>query len=355
MSHSDPPRVSLSDRLRNAIEACARGLGVMARPMMLPRKQCRYVSFPLQGVPRRRVEEAIRLRLHQLGLFSRCGFAWRMEQGEARVWCWDDAGGDRAHMPVPEPLWRPVLAQGLRLSRCQEGFELEGVAPHGAYRSRWFAALPGEAEQIGFARDVGLPDTPTLAAAALPLARQPDRRWRVCTTGRQPWPAVAWCAAVLVLVAGAIATMQLVHIELLGRSLAIQDAQRAALAQQSASTRALDTALARARPTVDAMHDLARGPHQLAWLGALASRGVLSAQGISLVEWAYRDGRVAMTLRIPPNGSASGVLAAVEESRLFADITLLPDPPQGTVRIQAALTAVVPPADSATPSPASEA
>jgi hypothetical protein len=340
MPHSDKPTAALGDRLRNAAHLCGRALGIVPRSAVLPRKKCQHLSLALHGVPRRNIHDAIRLRLQQLGVYAHCGFAWRMVGDQAHVWYWDDEAVDTraGAAPVPEPLWRAPLQQGLRLVRCQEGFELEGVGTHSGLRSRWFSALPAEADQLSFIRDLGLPDTTVLTGATvLPLAAQPDRRWHISTRHARLWPATVWGVLALITIAGSIAVTQLVYIEQLGRNLATLQQERAALAQVGRNTRAIENALADVRPTADAMQALAARPRQTAWLAALASRGIVSPQGVTLAEWAFRDGRVTMTLRIPATSSAGAVLTTVQESRLFTDITLLPDPPQGVLRIQAAL------------------
>jgi hypothetical protein len=334
----------------NIAQRFGRWLGLLPAAQVLPRQRCHFVTVPLRGVPNKHVESAIKLRLQQLGLFSQIGFAYRHSGENAQVWYWDDAQALQLLpagqiQPWPEALWRDAPAEGMRLLRCTEGFELEGVNPQGIYRSRWFAQAPGQEEQTAFCRDLGLeqtllPLTPQIAS----LHTEPAAGWRAVSATAKPVPGWLLLCLLLITLAGAIGVAESVQLYRLKQQTVILKQQIRQLRAQTSDAARLESALGELRPTAEALITYNQSPRQLQWLAQLARLGIVGqVSDVYISEWNFRGNNVTATLRLGPKAKSADVLAMLEKATLFDDVILLPDPPQGTLRIQLKL-----PVDAAT-------
>ncbi|MFA9440967.1 hypothetical protein ACDA63_15125 [Uliginosibacterium sp. sgz301328] len=331
-------------------------VGFAAPDALLDRQKCSLISIPVAGVPRKNIEAAIKLRLQQLGVVAQPGFAWRAGDDVATVWYWDDADlpapitASRA-LPWPEPLWREPLAAGARFVACRRGVELEGRGHGGLYRSRWFAASPDEQDRLAFLRDLGVDAEAGLGIdrpVTLPESRRPQSGWCMCSGAAPRVAMTTWLTCLLVLVAGCVAIGQGVEILRANQRIARLAAEKKDLLEQGRATRQIDSSLRALQPTVSAARTLANYTRQLEWLSALAEQRILGQDvGAVLTDWACRDGRAILTVRVSGNAKSGDVLTRLEESGLFSDVMLLPDPPAGTLRIQATLAELSPSAEPA--------
>lgn len=332
-------------------------IGLAAPDALLDRQKCSLMTIPVAGVPRKNIESAIALRLQQLGVVARAGYAWRTNGETATVWYWDDADlpdsiTDRRALPWPEPLWRDPIASGARLVTCRRGLELEGRGLGDLYRSRWFPTNPEEKDKLAFLRDLGLHAEASAQIdrpIALPERRRPQSGWRMCSRAAPRIGTRTWLVSLLVLVAGCIAIGLGIEIVRARHSTTRIAADEKALLDQGKAVRQLESSLRALQPTVSAARTLLDQPRQLDWLSALASRRIFGPDvGASLTDWSYRDGRATLTVRVSGTAKSGDVLMRLEESGLFSDVMLLPDPPAGSLRIQVTLAELRPDGESAT-------
>ncbi|KAF0811429.1 hypothetical protein IGB42_04128 [Andreprevotia sp. IGB-42] len=348
---------TLTDWVQRAARATGRWLGLLPANQVLPRQRCHFVLVPLRGVPRKHIESAIRLRLQQLGLFEQIGLAYRIVGDAAQVWYWDDALARRLFpgghaLPWPEPLWREPLQTGSRLVHCAEGYELEGVNPQGIYRSRWYAQRPGDDERQAFHRDLGITPDAGEASTATPEARKsPQTGWRALSAAARPVPAWVLICLLLITVAGAIAVIEVIQITRINQQARLLEVEVKQLRRQTATLSALEAAARQLQPTTDALLDYSHSPRQLHWLAQMAQLGIIGqVSDAYIADWVYRSGNVTTTLRLGPKAKSADVLSMLEKATLFDDVVLLPDPPQGTLRVQLKL----PAASASTPPQASD-
>ncbi|QDQ27254.1 hypothetical protein FNU76_13270 [Chitinimonas arctica] len=332
---------AIADMISTSGKGLARLLGLAAAEQIMPRRRCHLAVVPLRGVPRKHFESAILLRLQQFGLFDEIGFAYRVSGEQAQVWYWNDQEA-RQLFPTgrvqawPEPLWRKPLNSGIRLLSCTEGYELEGVNELGGYRSRWFAHRPDATERLAFCRDLGMEPNPALEnPVTVARGNSPEAGWRIHSRLAQPIPAWAWGAGAFVLIVGCIATLQFTQLAKLESNIQATEQEARALRKLTASAKALDAAISQLQPITEAMHEYSKAPRQIHWLAELARRDIVGARAdVYLSEWIYRGDSVTATLRLGAKAKGADVLASLEQSALFADVALLPDPPAGALRVQ---------------------
>lgn len=316
-------------------------LGLMPSAALLPRKHCHFLTMPLRGVPSKHAEAAIQLHLKQLGLFTQTGFAFRLDDNGANIWYWDDALARQVlsgkHIqPCPEPLLREPMNSALRLSRCSEGYELEGQTDNDLYKSRWFANLPTQEEQSVFCRDLGLSDTQPIAEAATQhLDSQPARGWVTCSA-LAPRPSLMLLAILMTLIfSGAFAVWQLSKMVKTDDALLQTSKALEQLKQQRSQITALETQISELTPLHEALAQLAEHPQQIELLAAMAASNIVGDKsGAWLSGWSYQKDGLTLTIRLGENSRRADILARLEAAARVSELMLMPDPPAGSMVVR---------------------
>jgi hypothetical protein len=331
------------DRISNLAVGLVRALlGQSNELRTLPRRYCHHTRLSLKGVPPKHIEAAVQLKLQQLAVFERTGFAYQLAGEEAEVWYWDDTQA-RAIFPTgsiepwPESLWRPAPETGtLQLWRCTEGFELEARTPLGARKTRWFAQRPSDEEILRFCQDASLPPARTppepQTAQRLPA---PQSGWRLHSSLVTPLAlgTVAW--VLVLLAAGMVASLEVAQILRLQQQIAAAKAESAQLKAQNLAALQVERALSELTPTLEKIREYTDTPKQTRLLGSLAATGIIGPEAdVTLTEWSARGDQVTLALKIGSKARSADVLSRIEHTGLFSETSLLPDPPPGTLKVQ---------------------
>lgn len=329
------------DSTQDAVRTLARWAGLAAREQLLPRKYCHFTALTLRGVPHRHIESAIKLQLNQLGLHASAGFAYKIDGEQAWVWHWDDKQVQRLFqagkvLPCPEPLWRPAITVAIRHITCGEGFELEGKNAQGVYKSRWISHRADDSERAAFCRDLGLSaDCAPQDPKPCEQHAQPQKGWKIYSAlGTPPSPKLI-LAGLAIIAAGSLATIEIVHIVKLKQRTSALQAEAIELKKRTATISELESSLKQLQPLATLISGQIQAPRQAQLLGTLASKGVIGpGTDVYIAEWLYRGDSISATLRLGAKAKGASVLTALEATRLFSDIRLLPDPPAGTLRTE---------------------
>lgn len=326
---------------RTLLRHIGRLLGLTPDCGLLPRKHCHYLTLTLRGVPAKHTEAAIRLHLQQLGRFTQTGFAYRQYDNLAHIWYWDDAAArtlfrNARVQPCPEPLLRAPMASSLRLSQCEEGFDLEGQTGNGQYKSRWFAGMPNAEEQTLFSRDLGQHDNTTIETAEKAILNSvPGHDWTICSNLAPRIPPALVGALLLLIGAGAFASWQASRLAKIED--AIQQSNKALeqLRQQRSQITSLEGQISELTPLHEALAAQYQHPQQTELLAALAaSRIVGDKSGAWLTGWVYQKDGVTLTIRLGENSRRADILARLEAAARVSELMLMPDPPAGSMVVR---------------------
>lgn len=311
----------------------------------LPRGQCHRLTLDVKGVPRRMVQSSIALQLGHLTGLPVVGFAWRQAGTQAEVWYWPE--NPQAHpadefLPCPEPLLRAEMPDGLHLIKCAEGFEAMSIKHGGAtHRSRWFAALPGDAAWQQFVRDAGAdPEQhPVPVVKSLALLGQPAKGWAVYTTAVRVLSLQQWAVWGAVALAGAALFGLLSYNVKLVVSAAALKKEYATLAEQSAATLKLQHEIETLQQPIAAIVQVQPQILQTKLMARLAEAGLFDeATKVNLQEWEYRNGRIRIQFSVPAEGFELGrFLESIEKLGIFKNVRLLSGTPPQSVGLQAEL------------------
>lgn len=137
-------------------------------PATVPRSNCRHLTIPLRGIPKRLHASTIRLQLLNLTGLPAIGFAWKLSGDEAEVWHWNEEKFRNTVdfplteslingiQPQPEMLLRSTtLPDGLHLLACRNGYEALSIVGTRLIKTRWFPRPPDDTAWQGFVRDAG--------------------------------------------------------------------------------------------------------------------------------------------------------------------------------------------------------
>ena len=340
------------------LDACLKLVGWKHDSLTVPRSRTRWLKLDVRGVPARFLTSSLALQLNQLLGAGQYGFCYRVFDGSAHLWYWDEsadgalaaAWGDKArsaeYEPWPESLLRPGLSDGVHLLDCLEGYEALSVAGGRLVKTRWFAELPGESEWRAFARDAGFdPERrPLPPPAALRLGKEPEPGWKLSTRLIRPISPVAWLSAAVVALVGVCVVALGVYSLKLSWSLASERAAYDKITTEHAETIALQKRIDQSAEFLDAFHGVRPPWTQLELMEAIADAGLISeSTKISLSEWEYRGDRLRLQFAVPAENFSLGLFLGVLESLpSLKEIRLITDSPAGTVGIQARVTDVPP-------------
>lgn len=321
--------------------------------VVIPRGQCHFIELDVSHVPRRYFASSLRLQLSQLTGLARTGYAWLVRKGEAQVWYWDEDGlngivpadPDRTNgsKPLPEPLLRPPMTDGLHLVECIDGFEAVAIRGAEVHRTRWFRNRPNVGDWASFVRDSG--DNP--ADQALPAAERANlsptlpRGWKLATHLLRQIPAHDWVAAALAAVAGVVLIAGLLYEFKLDGMVAADRAELDRLARDHATTIALQKQIATEANYLEALQKARPNVLQLELMKNLAESGLLGETAkVSLAEWEFRNDRLRILFAVSEDTfNLTQFLTRLESLSMLKEIKLMPDTPPRTVEIQAAVTA----------------
>lgn len=316
---------------------------------VLPRHECRFVVLDMDGVPIKLVESALALQLKQLTGCSEPGFAFRVDDGQASVWYWDEtpgrseAGGrlgrenEARCAPWPETLLKVFPSQNVVLAKCVEGVEALVWRDGRIYRARWFATAPSETQWTAFLRDGGMPDREPAHVQTLPLRGHPPAGWRLHSRHLRPMPATWWGAAAAGLFGAILIVFALVYEFKLDRAIAQERAIVSDIGARNAGTIALQERISDISDFVVRLGLEEPKVSQIGLMSEMAASGLFDETGaVSLMEWEYRSGRLRMLFALPAeSGPLQAFLEKIETVPSLEQIRLLPDSPPRTVAVQA--------------------
>ncbi len=279
--------------------------------------------------------QALQLQLEQWAPYAPSVYHIVWQDDTALVWCWDaarlnqvlsEAKLDPRHVhAMPESVFYPPHADGMRLLKCLNGYEAQLWRGNRLVHSRWWPALPDRDAWLAFQRDASVQpqeqslDVPTVAALA--LLNSPWANARSTTDnagGRYEKFAVAGGALLLSL-------FTLHYGFTLIRFYEANQALKADTVQMQESGRpvlearrlALDD-LAR----IQALRELDAYPEQLALMAKVAE--TLPKNETTLKEWSFQNGVLKITLVSVGQLSSSALVSAFQTTGLFTNVKALP-------------------------------
>jgi hypothetical protein len=306
---------------------------------MVSRGRCRFGRFDLSRVPAGKRSAALGLQVAEWSPFTEFDHAvvWA-PSGHATVWCWDLSGlreawqsATRQRMPpaIPESALRPPPAtgSGTRLLKMSEGFEAQVWQGGELVTSRWWPALPSEADARMFLRDAGLAVADAgrwQNAQDAPLMRRP---WAPLTKaglsrGSGGLGESAAYAALLVSLVVPAAYLSMEH----WRVHQAQAQVSAELQRESERSKAVLDARNEALSAADqarALIELQPFPPPLMHMSVLATE-LPPADAAALREWEMSDGKLRLLFESAAGEIAGAELvSALERTALFDDVKIV--------------------------------
>lgn len=304
---------------------------------MLSRPFYRFCRFDLKSVPKPQRVQALELQIRQWTPFANTGryLVWQGE--DALIWAWDAdrLGADIATQNLssnrveilPESLLHPPLADGLRLAACLDGVEGQLWQDGFLVHSRWWPAVPTEAEWLNFQRDAGN-SAQQQSTVVPPPARQ---NWLL-----QPWarnvPAGSggawtasyetWLVGAGVLILAGMTSWYGIQLAKTRQALELRNSELKAAETIArpifeARQRALD-----AQVRIELLQKAGLYPDQLAVMATLAT--LLPRNTATLTEWDYRDDKLKISVSSPSKLSSSVLIGALLDSGWFGDVRAAP-------------------------------
>ena len=303
----------------------------------VPRQALTFVRLAMPQLGRGRLLDAARLQLTQYMPAGPFGFVCRTQTHDHVIaWAWvltGTAGSPRRQGSWPEPA-ADEPAEGLRLLQRSAGYEAQQWAGGELLHSRWFAALPDEAEWQRFARGCGVdPQSHPLPSPV--VAQQRRRLARTWLAGdnlpaSDPWQGWRWQAGLLLL--GAIAAAALgLHLQA-REQLRIDTLRLKTLRSSREASLQARVAFEQASTELEALSALAPKLSQLELLDRVVASGIfapikaaeptkppaaaptltpgmppgipasIGQPGITLtrlLDWDFRNGQLKLTLELP--------------------------------------------------------
>ena len=188
--------------------------------VVVGRDHCHYFSANLGHVPASQRKQALQHLVEGQCPWRWPGHAVVWQDGVAQVWVWDQTDLEAAlaaqSAVAPGALWRGAAIclpesvyyskpaqDGMRLQRCQQGYELQYWQEQCLLASRWYACEPTAAEVLWFARSqaiaasVSRPTPVDAQPQALPWPGARPPVWHWLFARRKSALVVATAAAVL--------------------------------------------------------------------------------------------------------------------------------------------------------------
>lgn len=325
-------RAEAFDRITLAGPRPAEAPASRSAPILLSRALYRARSFDLRGLRGADRRDALQLQLAAWAPFDSPAYRVGLRGERVLAFAWDEvsvnaglaeAGWDPSRPLEPEGLYRPALAEGVRLCPCLDGYEAQAWRAGLLVASQWWADTAPEAELRAFLRShAGPGTTPT----ELPATSDPG--WR-----KRPWLRVthpekagesAWAglrlaylgtACLLALWAGMearawvvasqkVAALQTQEADLLER-LKPMLADRDQAEQVAAKANRLTLALS-GHPPLVVLEQVVAG---------------LPAQGVQLQELNLEGRRLRLVLNLAPDVSRAAIVRQLQASGFFSEVT----------------------------------
>lgn len=310
---------------------------------IVDRQHCQFLMLELPpGLSRQQAENAIALQLQRLDGRPHLEFAWaapESAQRQYRIWYWDNPLIQA--QTCPEPLLREAVAtDGPRLVALPNGYDLIYQQALQTRKTRWMAALPDDKQWAQWCEECGVADATGKAPAAIELAqrKRPEPGWRY----RRLPQSSAWSAqrlrqlallGLLGMATGLAAGLPLVLNYQIDQLQGTLTAMRTEAGARAVQQRELQTILADIEPIAAQVPAIT----QLELLSRLSEAKILGGQGQPILsEWDVQKNRLRMQI-IRPAGefSLDEFLQSLEAAAMLQDIRLMPNPPAGTLVIQA--------------------
>ena len=235
---------------------------------------------------------------------------------------------------------RPADDQGgFAIWSCEQGYDLTYTHAGVLLKTRWIAQLPDARQWQAWLEECGQLDTtlPAPKPRQVPPMQRPAASWQFhrnashTTLNAKQIRRLA-LVGVAGLVLGVIGSVSL-GLELQNAGLREQIVElRQQAGQAMAVQKQIDQALAQAQGVAAHAPTYSR----LTLLAKLAATDMLGGKDKPfLVEWDDQNGRLRMQVAWPQQMRLDEFLSVVEQLDTFQDIKLMPNPPAGTVVIQA--------------------
>ena len=302
---------------------------VLARPMY------RFQTVDLSSVPAKSRAQALRLELAQWTPYKNTSYYIGWHAQKALVWGWDADKVNQALLAqglklqqvkvLPETVLHPPLSDGLCVTQCSEGFEMQ-LWRHGRLEhNRWLAQAPTPEEWLMFQRDAGTPpsdqqdQTPT--ARRVPLN---DHAWisegLLAGENTRRWERLAITAITLVLLAPTLwfgfSLLKLQQIEAVLRD---QRTQLLADAAPLAQARSQALEFKERSTTLLALNTY---PSQTQLMATIAE--LLPKDNSYLKGWDYQQGQLKITLASVNDVSTTFIIGALQQAGPFSDVKAVP-------------------------------
>lgn len=329
----------------------------LRRPLLvLARSDVHFALIDLANTPPKLAEQALRIKVRSLSPDADFAFCYRLPKqlaatNAAEVWFWNraalaaraQAAGRtlEAFVVVPESALVLPPGDGVYLLDCAEGGGVEAQAVSGGQvrRSRWFAAMPSDADWQAFLRDAR-GDTALALPTRAQAVRLQTRATKYLSFGsalRPASPVVLWAASAAVAAVGALAIGMGVFQYRLGLEIERMQVEVDAGRGRNKEVLNLERKVTSERAAVVDIAALDPGVSQSALLAHFAQVGLLSVeQGVTLNEWDYRNKRLRLAFDVPlDNFVLSDFLRQLEKVAILSNVRLLPESGPRQVVIQA--------------------
>ena len=315
--------------------------GSNGQEWVLARAFCAYTVLDGAAVPARKRRGFVDMAVSRWSPFADPQSHVEWAGDRAMVWAWsraqalgDDHDGPPPRRIVPESLFRgQPLADGQELVALAAGHEGRVWRDNVLVSSHWWPAMPPLQDWNEFRRGAGLPPADAMPEPMpYPLA---DRAWSAPRSqGVAESLGQYRQKAVLVAVGAGIAALSALLVGALALKLSIWQVNRDIAAQEQALSRIIDARdkALKARAAIDAELAL-RPPAGQIELLALAAE-LIPGQW-QLQEWKMPDAENLQVTARMPNGDPRAIVAALENSKRFVEVTAEMGRQRDTVSIKA--------------------
>jgi hypothetical protein len=370
--------VSASDFRSKAGAGRSAGFSLRRPLLVLARSDVHFALVDLANTPPKLAEQALRIKVRSLSPDADFAFCYRLPRklaatNSAEVWFWNRAAlASRAQaagrtleafVVVPESALGAINEDGIYLLSCAEGggYEAQAVSGGQLQRSRWFAAMPSDADWQAFLRDARADTALALPTRAQPMRLQPlsINRLSFGSAIRPASPVALWAASAVLAAVGALAIGMGVFQYRVAQELERMQVEVDAGRGRNKEVLNLERKVTSERAAVVDIALLDPGVSQSALLAHFAQVGLLSVeQGVTLNEWDYRNKRLRLAFDVPlDNFVLSDFLRQLEKVAILSNVRLLPEsgPRQVVIQADVALAAQgalkAPPAPPKLPTP----
>lgn len=308
---------------------------------VLARAFCAYTVLDGAAVPARKRRGFVDMAVSRWSPFADPQSHVEWAGDRAMVWAWsrahalgEDHDGPPPRRIVPESLFRgQPLADGQELVVLAAGHEGRVWRDNVLVSSHWWPAVPPLHDWNEFRRGAGLPPADAMPEPIpYPLA---DRAWSAPRSqGVAESLGQYRQKAVLVVVGAGIAALSALLVGALALKLSIWQVDRDIAAQEQALARIIDARdkALKARAAIDAELALRPPAGQVELLALVAQ--LIPGQW-QLQEWKMPDAENLQVTARMPNGDPRAIVAALENSKRFVEVTAEMGRQRDTVSIKA--------------------